>query len=116
MNAAVVIYQRDLDLTLSLHHSWLYLPLISERFDFKNNKARSLQANAKVTDFDLDAAKDSFWQANMFKSFPEVTENIEKEIKAWKIEFESMSQQQSTEDVSQTDLDERICSNFREQP
>lgn len=96
----MIVYQRDLDFTLSLHHSWLYLPLISERFDFKYNKARPLLPSSTDEDFDLDAAKDSFWQANMFKSFPEVTDNIEKEIKAWKIEFEAMSQQQSTEDVA----------------
>lgn len=55
LNSAVIIYSRNFDMSIALHHSWLYQPLIHEEYELEFNKAtREKELH------DLDVLKDEF--------------------------------------------------------
>lgn len=111
LNAVVIVTQRSLDVPTSLHHSSQYQALVAEHFSLKQNKA-TLQDKT----YYLDPMKDAFWKTNMWNDFPTVTENIDREIVAWKKDFEAMSQRQNTEDVGKAHPAQRVCPKLVHQP
>jgi hypothetical protein len=83
-------------MSIAMHHSWLYQPLISEEYDLKFNKA------TKGKEYhDLDVRKDTFWQQNLNKPFPEVTEALDKTVAEWKKEYEKISNNKMTDDLKE---------------
>lgn len=84
----MLIYERSLDLTAALHHSWIYLPLLVETANFENN--RITLTNAQNEGFDLDPKVDTFWSSNMVNPFPKVGENLDIEMKSFKSDMDAM--------------------------
>lgn len=83
-------------MSIAMHHSWLYQPMISEEYNLKFNKA------TKGSEYhDLDVRKDEFWQENLDKPFPEVTEALDKTVAEWKKEYEKISNNKMTDDLKE---------------
>ena len=90
-------------MAVSLHHSWLYQPLIAEEYKLRYNKA------VKGEELhDLDVRKDEFWQRNINKEFPAVAEDNGKTVIQWKKEYDAISTRQMTDDMKE--FTDSICS------
>jgi len=95
----LVIVDRTLDLIPMLSHSWTYQSLVHDVLKMKLNRitiepptdSKTGATPAKKT-YHLDA-KDFFWNRNSGLSFPQVAEDIDKELTRYKDEVSGMTKQ-----------------------
>ena len=86
---------RKVDYSAPLQHVWTYSGLVQEFFGINLNKivltvtSEGDQKTKKVYDIDMH---DKFWRENASASFPEVMDNIHKELEDYKTEMEKMKQ------------------------
>lgn len=89
-NDILILLDRSCDLVTPLKHKWTYGSLIYDILDIKLNRVsfQDPQDHSKKT-YDIDM-KDSFWQHNASLSFPQVAENVDQALKAYKLEMEKL--------------------------
>lgn len=96
VDSALVLYTRNFDMAVALHHSSLYQPLIAEEYTLRFNKAVK---GEEV--HDLDVRNDDFWQKNSNRIFPEVADDLKIFLSEWRKEYESISTRQMTDDMQE---------------
>lgn len=82
----LVILDRSVDLSAMLSHLWIYQCMVSDVFELKRNTIRLVKfADDKQTtkNYDIDP-KDFFWAKNAALPFPDVVENADIELNAYK--------------------------------
>lgn len=82
----MIILDRNIDLSLCLHHPWTYQALVHDLLGMEANrvhfqlKSDDEKSSAKSYTYDLDSQTDEFWNANGGQAFPKVAENVEAEL------------------------------------
>jgi len=88
----LALLDRHADMSTILHHSWTYQSTMHDLMDFKLNRVtvgggggdggatKAPGANKSKT-YDLDSKNDQFWDANRFKQWPEVAQEVDKTLK-----------------------------------
>eukprot|EP00455_Lapot_gusevi_P053536 TRINITY_DN8366_c0_g1_i3.p1 TRINITY_DN8366_c0_g1~~TRINITY_DN8366_c0_g1_i3.p1 ORF type:complete len:639 (-),score=163.75 TRINITY_DN8366_c0_g1_i3:10-1926(-) len=84
----LVLFDRNVDLSVALHHTWTYQALVHDLLHMKSNRVKVPElkdeseskedANAakKFKSYDLDRT-DEFWTRNAGKPFPQVAEEVD---------------------------------------
>lgn len=89
----LVILDRSIDLSAMLSHSWIYQCMVSDVFELKRNTIRLVKfADDKETvkNYDIDP-KDFFWSKNSALPFPDVVENADIELNAYKKDAQDLT-------------------------
>jgi len=53
----------------------------------------------KDQEYDLDFKADKFWGENMNQPFPDVIENVDKELNRWKVEYDALGHKKESSKV-----------------
>ncbi|KAL2425317.1 Protein sly1 [Exophiala dermatitidis] len=91
----LIILDRDIDLVPMLSHSWTYQSLVHNVLKMHLNRitvdvADEENPNAKPRAYDLNAS-DFFWARNASAPFPQVAEDIDKELTKYKADAEEVT-------------------------
>lgn len=99
----LIVLDRMSDLSTGLRHTWTYGGMIYDLFNVKLNqiKLKMFDENAqkhvqKVYDID---SLDYFWKSHHFKPFNQVAEELDVELKNYKLETEKMSAKLAAENA-----------------
>lgn len=104
----LIILDRNVDLVPMLSHSWTYQSLVHDVLKMHLNRitvsmADGQNPNGKPRSYDLSAS-DFFWARNAGQPFPNVAEDIDKELSKYKVDAENLTKQTGV--ASLDDLDE----------
>lgn len=91
----LVILDRNIDLVPMLSHSWTYQSLVHDVLKMHLNRitvevADETNPTAKARAYDLNAS-DFFWERNASAPFPQVAEDIDKELTKYKTDAEDIT-------------------------
>lgn len=89
----LVLLDRNMDLLSMLSHTWTYAPLVHDVLDMKLNRVVvTLEENGRTTKrgHDLEA-NDFFWNRNAGHPFPQVAEDVDKEINRYKKDVDEIT-------------------------
>ncbi|KAL2404529.1 Protein sly1 [Exophiala dermatitidis] len=91
----LIILDRNIDLVPMLSHSWTYQSLVHDVLKMHLNRitvdvADEENPNAKPRAYDLNAS-DFFWARNASAPFPQVAEDIDKELTKYKADAEEVT-------------------------
>lgn len=91
----LIILDRNVDLVPMLSHSWTYQSLVHDVLKMHLNRitvdvAEEGSATAKPRAYDLNAS-DFFWSRNASAPFPQVAEDIDKELTKYKTDAEEVT-------------------------
>eukprot|EP00004_Rigifila_ramosa_P008996 TRINITY_DN20454_c0_g1_i1.p1 TRINITY_DN20454_c0_g1~~TRINITY_DN20454_c0_g1_i1.p1 ORF type:complete len:650 (+),score=117.82 TRINITY_DN20454_c0_g1_i1:1-1950(+) len=90
----LVIVDRNVDLCVPLHHTWLYQPLCHDLLDLSLNRvdvAPPDAPTAKKKTYDLDSARDKFWAEHSGSPFPTVGEEVHRQTESYKTQLERLT-------------------------
>eukprot|EP00042_Codosiga_hollandica_P046502 m.490133 g.490133 ORF g.490133 m.490133 type:complete len:617 (+) comp57246_c0_seq2:97-1947(+) len=83
----LVLLDRNIDLSVIMHHTWTYQALVHDLLDLKLNRVTLRETNPAGNtvekNLDLDKA-DRFWGSNRGKPFPTVAGAVEEDIQTFK--------------------------------
>ena len=79
----LALLDRDIDLSIMLHHGWTYECLVHDLMQYALNRV-TVPDDARSKTYDLDDETDAFWARNAALPFPSVAENIENELASYK--------------------------------
>ncbi|KAK4537742.1 hypothetical protein CDCA_CDCA14G3767 [Cyanidium caldarium] len=79
----LALLDRDIDLSIMLHHGWTYECLVHDLMQYAQNRV-TVPDDARPKAYDLDDEADAFWARNAALPFPSVAENIENELTRYK--------------------------------
>jgi hypothetical protein len=104
----LIIADRNIDLIPLLSHSWQYQSLISDLLTIKLNKITVTvpvdedkpEKGTKKQSYDLTSS-DYFWAANSTKPFPDVAEDIDKELKKYEEEASAVTKQTGASSIDE---------------
>eukprot|EP00124_Ichthyophonus_hoferi_P003822 Ihof_evm2s360 gene=Ihof_evmTU2s360 len=92
----LILLDRTIDLPTLLHHTWTYQALVHDVLGMKSNRI-SIQSRTednrpgKVKSYDIDTARDFFWQKHRGSPFPILPSEVEAELNKYKEEAAQMS-------------------------
>lgn len=101
----LIVYDRGMDLTTPLHHTWTYQALAHDVLDLNLNQIKfSDDAPAQGTSrhvpksrsHDLDDRKDFFWSTHRGSPFPTTAEAIQAELEEYRKSEEDVKKLKST--------------------
>lgn len=103
----LVILDRNIDLVPMLSHSWTYQSLVHDVLKMHLNRitvnvADEQNPNAKPKAYDLSAG-DFFWNRNAGQPFPNVAEDIDKELSKYKTDAENITKQTGVSNIDDID-------------
>ncbi|KAK5937503.1 Vesicle trafficking between the ER and Golgi [Knufia obscura] len=103
----LVILDRNVDLVPMLSHSWTYQSLVHDVLKMHLNRitvsmADEQNPNAKPKAYDLHSS-DYFWAKNAGQPFPNVAEDIDKELSKYKIDAENVTRQTGVTNIDDLD-------------
>lgn len=103
----LVILDRNVDLVPMLSHSWTYQSLVHDVLKMHLNRitvnmADEQNPNAKAKAYDLNAS-DFFWSRNAGQPFPNVAEDIDKELSKYKTDAENVTRQTGVTNIDDLD-------------
>lgn len=90
---ALVILDRSIDLSAMLSHSWIYQCMVSDVFKLKRNTIKLVKFDDEkqtTKNYDIDP-KDFFWLKNSALPFPDVVENADIELNAYKKDAQELT-------------------------
>jgi len=96
----LIILDRNIDLSVMLHHPWTYQALAHDILGMSNNRVKVDVTNKEVTKkvtYDLDSSSDSFWSQNTGVPFYNVGGEVKNLIKDY---TESMDKLKQLTDVN----------------
>lgn len=98
----LAILDRNVDLVPMLSHSWTYHALVNDVLGMRLNRVEvEAPEHGRLTKrtYDLDA-KDFFWHANAPSPFPQVAEEIDKELNRYKQDAAEITRSTGVSDVN----------------
>lgn len=103
----LLILDRNIDLVPMLSHSWTYQSLVHDVLKMQLNRitvntADEQNPNAKPKAYDLSAG-DFFWARNAGQPFPNVAEDIDKELSKYKTDAENVTKQTGVSNIDDID-------------
>ena len=96
----LLLFNRDIDWSIMLKHSWTYLPLIHDLIGIDTNQIK-VKEEGKEKSYDLDFINDPILQEYAIKEIPELGENIDKKLQEWKLKYDQMNNRAQTQEVSE---------------
>lgn len=96
----LMLFNRDIDWSIMLKHSWTYLPLIHDLVGIKTNKI-IIKEEGKDKAYDLDFMNDPILAEYALKDIPELGENIDKKLQEWKMKYDEMNTKANTQEVTE---------------
>lgn len=96
----LLIFNRDMDWSIMLRHSWSYLPLIHDLIGINSNQIK-IKEEGKDKSYDLDFLQDPILEEYALKEIPELGENIDKKLQEWKLKYDEMNSKAQTQEVTQ---------------
>lgn len=84
----LMIVDRNIDLSIMLHHSWSYQALLYDIFSNTMNKVVVPTTPPQV--YEMNKAKDKFWNDFSMTDFDQVLQNIDKQFNDWKAEYDKI--------------------------
>ena len=96
----LLLFNRDLDVSIMLRHSWIYLPLIHDLIGINSNQIK-IKEEGKDKLYDLDFLQDPILQEYSNREIHELGENIDKKLQEWKVKYDEMNSKAQTQEVSQ---------------
>ena len=108
----LVILDRNVDIVPMLSHSWTYQSLVHDVLKMHLNRitvsvADQAGQEAKPRSYDLNAS-DFFWARNSSAPFPQVAEDIDKELTKYKADAEDVTRKTGVNSIE--DLDDQSSS------
>ncbi|KYR01911.1 Sec1-like family protein [Tieghemostelium lacteum] len=94
----LVILDRNIDLSVMLHHPWTYQALAHDILSMNMNKVKvDVNSSGQTTrqTYDLDSSLDTFWQQNSGVAFPSVAGDIKTHINEYTEQTNQLSQMTS---------------------
>ncbi|KAF2071397.1 hypothetical protein CYY_007291 [Polysphondylium violaceum] len=91
----LIILDRNIDLSVMLHHPWTYQALAHDILNMSNNRVKVDVTNDNVTKkvtYDLDSTSDYFWSANTGAPFFNVAGEVKNLIKDYTDSMEKLKQ------------------------
>jgi sec1 family domain-containing protein 1 len=90
----MILLDRDIDLTVPLHHPWTYQAMMHDVLGMRANRVNvsskdSVTGSNKSHTYDLDSS-DDFWADSAGVPFPKVAENVEALVADYKSAMEEM--------------------------
>lgn len=82
----LILLDRSVDIALMFSHSWIYQCMVSDVFELRRNTIRVAPGKA----YDVDP-RDFFWTKNAHLPFPDVVENADAELNAYKKEAQDLT-------------------------
>ena len=103
----LIILDRNVDLVPMLSHSWTYQSLVHDVLKMHLNRitvnvADEQNPNAKPKAYDLNSS-DFFWSRNAGQPFPNVAEDIDKELSKYKTDAENVTRQTGVTNIDDLD-------------
>lgn len=99
----LIILDRNVDLVPMLSHSWTYQSLVHDVLKMHLNRITVNNPDEKPKAYDLNSS-DFFWARNAGQPFPNVAEDIDKELSKYKTDAENVTRQTGVTNID--DLDE----------
>jgi hypothetical protein len=96
----LIILDRNVDLTVMMHHPWTYQALVHDllnmhlnrvTFQVQEDSEDGKPAKSQTKNYDLDPAIDSFWSANAATPFPSVAAEIKTQINEYTATVEQVN-------------------------
>jgi hypothetical protein len=107
----LILLDRNLDLSVALHHSWTYQALVHDLLAMEANRAQvhikddaDEKTPLKSFTYDLDVQNDEFWRNNSGLPFPKVAENVDIELKECQKATEKITKGSNIDDPSEDSL------------
>ena len=88
--SALVLIDRNIDLSSMFSHSWIYQCMVSDVFNLKRNTIKILDEENKIKNYDIDP-NDFFWNKNSQLPFPDVVENANIELEDYKKDAQDLT-------------------------
>jgi hypothetical protein len=89
----LLLLDRNIDLGIALHHSWVYQGMIHDLMGIRSNRVTvdvaTEDGGTKTKVFDLEES-DSFWAVNKHKPFPDVTQEADQALRKFKEDSEEI--------------------------
>jgi len=103
----LIILDRNIDLVPMLSHSWTYQSLVHDVLKMHLNRitvptASEANPDSKPKAYDLNAS-DFFWARNANSPFPQVAEDIDKELTKYKTDAEEVTRKTGVTDIDDID-------------
>jgi len=92
----LIILERQMDLSVPLHHAWTYEAMLHDILGMHLNKVTVTEGGGEgggrkqTRVYDLSIS-DPIWVDNAGRPFPNVTDDIEQRLAAWKTEYDKIS-------------------------
>lgn len=87
----LILLDRNIDLALMFSHSWIYQCMVSDVFELRRNTIILTKHGEKVETVKHDVdPRDFFWNKNAQLPFPDVVENADMELNAYKAEAQGV--------------------------
>uniref|UniRef100_A0A7S2KFE3 Sec1 family domain-containing protein 1 n=1 Tax=Bigelowiella natans TaxID=227086 RepID=A0A7S2KFE3_BIGNA len=108
----VILLDRNMDLSVPLHHPWTYCSLVNDIFSIKSNKVDipteekgDTATSASTKSYDL-SSEDAFWDEYQGAAFPKVAEGVQKYLN----EYNAKAEQLKKDQVGLSDLKSAVNS------
>ncbi|GAM25440.1 hypothetical protein SAMD00019534_086150 [Acytostelium subglobosum LB1] len=102
----LILLDRNIDLSVMMHHPWTYQALAHDILDMKLNRVKVEVTNdnqTKRVPYDLDSSIDTFWQNNTGAPFPNVAGEVKAAISDYTAEKEKIGYMTDVTDDSSTE-------------
>lgn len=96
----LLLFDRSMDKSIMLKHSWTYLPLIHDLIGVSSNQIK-IKEEGKEKLYDLDFLQDPILQEYAVKEILELGENIDKKLQEWKLKYDEMNSKAQSQEVTQ---------------
>mmetsp|Transcript_2399 Transcript_2399/g.4628 ORF Transcript_2399/g.4628 Transcript_2399/m.4628 type:complete len:621 (-) Transcript_2399:146-2008(-) len=104
----LILLDRNIDLSVPLHHPWSYCALVNDIFGITSHKVDipvEEQGSTKMKTYDL-TSEDEFWEEYQGAAFPQVAEGVQKYLN----EYNERSKELKKDGVDLTDLKSAVNS------
>lgn len=103
----LVILDRNIDMASMFSHSWIYQCMVSDVFQLRRNgiiihKYKDGSSVPEKVKYDVDP-RDFFWNKNSQLPFPDVVENADLELNAYKKEAEVITSKTGASSINEVD-------------
>jgi len=104
----VILLDRNMDLSVPLHHPWTYCSLVNDIFSINANKVEiPVEENGTTTKKSYDlSSEDQFWDEYQGAAFPQVAEGVQKYLNEYNARYKELKR----EGVDISDLKDTVNS------